>query len=196
MTAPQGPPLGGDPSGTDDTPARPDTAEGSHLGSAGAPHPLATAKYASLTTFRRTGVAVSTPVWIAPAVDRSGRLAVITVDDTGKTKRLAHTERVELRACDMRGRVSEDAPTYAGTAHVVRDADGIAAVRAAVVAKYGIPARFSDLVEKVTSMVGFRRNPRAGIVIDAEPELSTAAEPEPSTHAEPEPSTEQGQPEA
>lgn len=154
---------------------------------AASPHPLARAKYASLTTFRRTGVPVSTPVWIAPAVDGSGRLAVITVDDTGKTKRLAHTDRVELRACDVRGRVSPGTPTYAGTAHVVRDADGIAAVRAAVVAKYGIPARFSDLVEKVTSVVGFRRNPRAGIVIDAEPV------PRPATA--PEPSTEPGQPE-
>ena len=144
---------------------------------AGAAHPLATAKYASLTTFRRTGAAVSTPVWIAPAVDGSGRLAVITVDDTGKTKRLAHTPRVELRACDMRGRVAPGTPTYAGTAHVVRGADDIARVRAAVVAKYGFTARFSDLLDKATGLVGIRRNPRAGIVIDVEAEPRTDSEP-------------------
>ncbi len=149
-------------------------------GSPRAPHPLAAAKYVSLTTFRRTGAAVSSPVWVSAAVDGSGRLAIITVDGTGKTKRLAHTDRVELRACDMRGRVPDGTPTYAGTARVVRDADDIAAVRAAVVDKYGLPARFSDLAEKVTGLVGIRRNPRAGIVVDADTEPLPEPRPDPS----------------
>ena len=131
-------------------------------------HPLADARFASLTTFRRTGEPVSTPVWVAPAVDGSGRLAVITVDRTGKTKRLGHTPRVELRPCDMRGRVADGAPTYRGEAVVVRSPEEVASVRAAVVRKYGIQARFSDLVEKVTGLVGIRRAPRAGILIDVE----------------------------
>ena len=42
--------------------------------------------------------------------------ATFSVDDTGKTKRLAHTSRVELRACDVRGRVRDGAPTYRGEA--------------------------------------------------------------------------------
>ncbi len=133
-------------------------------------HPLATAKYASLTTFRRTGAPVATAVWVAPSVEGDGRLVVITVDGTGKTKRLSHTPRVELRACDVRGRVADGAPTYRGTAAVVRSPEEVARVRAAVVAKYGLPARFSDLVEKVTGVVGIRRSPRAGIVIDVEAE--------------------------
>ncbi|MBM6399235.1 PPOX class F420-dependent oxidoreductase [Phycicoccus sonneratiae] len=134
-------------------------------------HPLATAKYASLTTFRRTGVPVSSPVWVAPAVDGSDHLVVITVDATGKVKRLNHTRRVELRPCDMRGRVADDAPTYRGEGVVVRSPAEVAGVRAAVVAKYGLPARLSDLVDKVTSTVGIRRQPRAGIVltVDREP---------------------------
>ncbi len=131
-------------------------------------HPLASAKYASLTTFRRTGAPVATPVWIAPAVDGSDRFVVITIDGTGKTKRLGHTGRVELRPCDVRGRVAEGAPTYRGEAVVVRDPDAVASVRAGVVAKYGLPARLSDLVEKVTGLVGVRRSARAGVVIDVE----------------------------
>lgn len=133
-------------------------------------HPLAAAKYVSLTTFRRTGEAVSSPVWIAPAVDGSGHLVVITVDATGKTKRLGHTGRVELRPCDVRGRVADGAPTYRGEGLVVRTPQEIAGVRAAVVAKYGLPARVSDLVEKVTGAVGLRRKPRAGIVLTVEPQ--------------------------
>lgn len=133
-------------------------------------HPLAAAKYVSLTTFRRTGEPVSSPVWIAPAVDGTDHLVVITVDATGKTKRLGHTSRVELRPCDVRGRVADGAPTYIGEGVVVRTPQEIAGVRAAVVAKYGLPARFSDLVEKVTGAVGLRRKPRAGIVLTVEPQ--------------------------
>src|SRR4029079_7338932 len=90
-----------------------------------ADHPLASASYVALTTFRRTGVAVTTPVWFAPSLDQPRSFGVISVDDTGHTKRLAHTERVELQACDVRGRVQPGALTFLGTATVVRDAAGI-----------------------------------------------------------------------
>ncbi|MGA8047825.1 MAG: PPOX class F420-dependent oxidoreductase [Dermatophilaceae bacterium] len=133
-------------------------------------HPLASAQYVELTTFRRTGVAVPTPVWFAPSGEGPNSFAAITVDDTGKTKRLAHTRRVELRACDFRGRVTDGTPTYRGMARVERDAAGIAAARRAVVAKYGRPARLSDLVDKVGSKVGLRRAARAGIFVEVEPE--------------------------
>jgi len=131
-------------------------------------HALASAKYVQLTTFRRSGAAVPTPVWFAPSLDDPGLFAVITVDDTGKTKRLAHNPRVELRACDVRGRVDGAAPTFTGTARVVRGATEIASVRRAVVAKYGFPARFSDLADSLGSRVGLRRAARAGILVSVD----------------------------
>src|SRR5688500_18346950 len=85
-------------------------------------HPLADSTYVELTTFRRSGVGVGSPVWVAAAEDDPSRLVVISVDGTGKTKRLAHTARVELRPCSFRGRVDDGAPTYRGVAHLVRDA--------------------------------------------------------------------------
>ncbi|QIM22516.1 PPOX class F420-dependent oxidoreductase [Phycicoccus sp. HDW14] len=133
-----------------------------------ADHPLAAAKYARLTTFRRTGAPVSSPVWVAPAVDGTDHLVVITVDATGKTKRLAHTRRVELQPCDVRGRVAEGAPTYRGEGVVVREPDEVAAVRAAVVAKYGLPARLSDLLDRFTGRTALGRKARAGIVLTVE----------------------------
>lgn len=133
-------------------------------------HPLADAAYVSLTTFRRSGVPVSSPVWVAPAADGSGHLVVITVDATGKVKRLRHTSRVELRACDVRGRIKEGARTYRGEGVVVRAPEEVRAVRAAVVAKYGWPARVSGLVDVVTSLVGIRRQPRAGILLTVDPD--------------------------
>ena len=135
-----------------------------------ADHPLAAAKYVSLTTFRRTGAPVATPVWFAPSLDEPELFTVITLDDTGKTKRLAHTETVEVRPCDLRGRVPDGAPTYRGTARVVRDAAGVASVRRAVVAKYGFPARFSDLADAVGSKVGIKRADRAGILVALDPQ--------------------------
>jgi PPOX class probable F420-dependent enzyme len=131
---------------------------------------LADSPYVQLTTFRRSGLGVGSPVWVAAAEDDPSRLVVISVDGTGKTKRLAHTARVELRPCSFRGRVEDGAPTYRGVAHLVRDADGVAGVRRAVAAKYGFPARFSTIAAAVGSRLGRPQAPRVGVVIDVERE--------------------------
>jgi PPOX class probable F420-dependent enzyme len=117
-------------------------------------------RYVSLTTFRRTGAPVSSPVWISRD---AGELVVVTVDPSGKLKRLAHTSRVELRPCDLRGRVPQGAPTYAGTAVVDRTPEGVAAVKRAIGRKY-VMARLGDAVAAVTDRVR-ARTPRAGIRI-------------------------------
>lgn len=117
-------------------------------------------QYVSLTTFRKTGVGVATPVWVA----RDGNdLVVITVDKTGKTKRLSRNPAVELRPCDMRGNVVDAAPTYTGTATVARDAEGVAGVRAALAKKYPL-ARIGDAANKLSFGL-LQRSPRAGIRI-------------------------------
>lgn len=117
-------------------------------------------QYVQLTTFRRTGTAVASPVWVARD---GGELVVITVEGTGKLKRLAHTSRVELRPCDFRGRVPDGAPTYAGTAVVDRTPEGVAAVKRAMAGKY-VMARLGDAIAVVTDRIR-RRTPRAGIRI-------------------------------
>lgn len=118
-------------------------------------------KYVELTTFRRNGAPVATPVWIAP---RGDDLVVITLDNVGKTKRLAHTGRVELRPCDVRGRVVEDAPRYAGRASVRRDAAAIASVKKALGVKYGWWYQALSVVEPVLNHVPGRKA-RAAITI-------------------------------
>lgn len=117
-------------------------------------------QYVSLTTFRRSGEPVATPMWVA----RSGHeVVVISLDDVGKTKRLAHTPRVELRPCDVRGRVADDAPIWHGTARVVRDRDELDEVRRAMSGKYAL-ARLGNAIEDVLGR-WMRRKPRAGIRI-------------------------------
>ena len=117
-------------------------------------------QYVSLTTFRKTGVGVPTAVWIARDGDQ---LVVTTVEQTGKVKRLANNPSVEMRPCDMRGNVADGAPTYSGTAQIVRDTAGIEAVKKAVARKYPL-ARVGDVANKLTFGL-LQRAPRAGIRI-------------------------------
>ena len=62
-------------------------------------------KYVSLASFRRNGVEVKTPVWIAPM---NGRHYVFSEGDAGKVKRIHATPRVRLAACDLRGKVKSE----------------------------------------------------------------------------------------
>ena len=104
-------------------------------------HPLfalATESYVLLSTFRTTGVAVGTPVWVARDGDR---LLVTTGATSGKVKRLAHTARVELTACSMRGIVSADAPVVTGYATVTTDPVTLARLDAVLLQKYGLQYR-------------------------------------------------------
>ncbi len=100
---------------------------------------LGAEKYVSLTTFRRDGTPVATPVWVVADGDR---LLVTTTASTGKVKRLRHTPRVTLRPCDMRGRVRDGAPEVEATATVEDDPALLDRLNAAIVGKYGLYARF------------------------------------------------------
>jgi hypothetical protein len=96
-------------------------------------HPLAKASYVSLTTYRKSGEPVSTPVWVAPLGDE---LVVIPMADAWKVKRLERDPRAQLRACDVRGRVADGAPSYDATGRVSRERGEIDRVRGAMNRKY------------------------------------------------------------
>ena len=84
---------------------------------------LADEKFVSLTTFRKNGAGVATPVWIG----RDGDALVVTTPvGSGKVKRLRRNTAVELRPCNRRGTVQDDAPTLTAVAEIV---EGDAAMR-------------------------------------------------------------------
>jgi uncharacterized protein len=62
---------------------------------------LAASKYMLLTTFRRDGRAVATPVHVVAMGDTA---FFRTWDVSGKAKRLRHTALVEVAPCNSRGR--------------------------------------------------------------------------------------------
>src|SRR5579864_646373 len=60
-------------------------------------------KYISLTTFRKSGAGVATPVWFG---EEDGKLYVMTRSDMGKTKRIRNTPQVRVAPCTIRGTVT------------------------------------------------------------------------------------------
>ncbi|PKZ66061.1 PPOX class F420-dependent oxidoreductase [Gordonia terrae] len=103
-----------------------------------------TAKYVSLTTYRKDGTAVTSPLWAALDGDR---LVMWTVADSWKVKRLRRDPRVVVQACDVRGRNSFGA-RVSGTAEVLDAADSDR-VKKAIADKYGLLGKITMLGSKL-----------------------------------------------
>jgi uncharacterized protein len=90
--------------------------------SSGIPPEIRGQKYVSLTTFRKNGAAVPTPVWFA---EEDGKLYVSTRSDSGKYKRLRNNAHVQIAPCTIRGRVT--GPQFEATARILPQTDWPAA---------------------------------------------------------------------
>lgn len=88
-------------------------------------------EFISLTTFRRNGVGVPTPVWFAV---RDGRIYVQTLEGAGKIKRVQATGKVEVAPSDARGNIH--GVTFVGTGRVLERAEA-AHAESVIQAKYG-----------------------------------------------------------
>ncbi len=114
--------------------------------------------YLSLATFRRSGVAVPTPVWFARVGEK---LYVFSAGDAGKVKRLRNSPKARVAPCDARGNLRGE--WQDASARVVSDAARIAAGEAAMRAKYGWQARLADFFSSLSG----RKSKRAWLEIDA-----------------------------
>ncbi|MFG3248564.1 PPOX class F420-dependent oxidoreductase [Streptomyces sp. NPDC048187] len=93
---------------------------------------LGAGKYLLVTTFRKNGTPVATPVWVVRDEDALG---VWTVADSWKVKRVRNRADVLVGPCDVRGR-----PTggqVPGTAEIC-DAATTARYRKLLIRKYGV----------------------------------------------------------
>jgi uncharacterized protein len=107
-------------------------------------------KYVLLTTLRKSGAEVPTPVWIAAL---PGNRAGFTTDlSSGKVKRIRNNPAVTLQACNMRGKVNPGAPVVNVTASVVTGADA-KEVSTAISGKYPVMSRLIGLGGKLGSLV-------------------------------------------
>ncbi|WP_420712838.1 PPOX class F420-dependent oxidoreductase [Gordonia sp. MP11Mi] len=99
---------------------------------------IAEAKYVMLTTYRKTGEAVASPLW---AVRDGSDLVMWTVADSWKVKRLRSDNRVLVQKCDVRGTKTVGAQV-AGIGLVSDDAARAADL---IGKKYGIVGRLTIL---------------------------------------------------
>ena len=102
-------------------------------------------RYVNVATYRRNGVEVKTPVWIAAVGDRC---FAFSAGDAGKVKRIRATPRIRMAACDVRGNVKSE--WINGEARIVSDPESIATALQALRAKYGFQMRITDLLAKLS----------------------------------------------
>jgi len=110
---------------------------------------LGQSKYIRLTTFRRDGTPVPTPVW---QVRDGDRLLVITTGTTGKVKRLRHTPRVLIAVSDQRGRVKPGVQDVEGTAEMITDVPELDRLAALLKNKYGFMFTVSGWVNRLRGL--------------------------------------------
>jgi uncharacterized protein len=100
---------------------------------------LADGKYVLVTTFRKNGTPVPTPVWAGRDGDA---LVFFSAPDAGKVKRLRRDNSVELTECSFNGTPTGE--TVKATADLL-DAAGADRARKAIARKYGLIGRLTML---------------------------------------------------
>ena len=111
-------------------------------------------KFVSLTTFRRSGERVSTPVWVGRDGDA---LVVTTPEASGKVKRLRNSPRVEVRPCGRRGQVRDGMEPIGGVAEIVTDDGTRNRLTDIIRVKYGFEFRLVMAIERLARSRQARR---------------------------------------
>jgi uncharacterized protein len=111
-------------------------------------------KYISFSTFRKTGVAVPTPVWFG---EQDDKLYVKTRSDSGKYIRIRNNPQVRIAPCTIRGKLT--GPEFAATARILPTDDWPPA-QASIEKKYWL-ARIPSWSKKnvYLEIDGFTPNP-------------------------------------
>jgi len=115
---------------------------------------LADERFVSLTTYRRNGEGVATPVWVARDGDA---LIVLTPEESYKVGRVRADPRVRLAPSTRTGRVKDGGPLVEGTAEVVADPVQTGRQRDLIRRKYGWQYRVTLLIERLLAR---REKPR------------------------------------
>ena len=114
-------------------------------------------RYVSLTTYRKDGTGVATPVW---HVLSGGELLIVSDADAWKVKRIRNNSHVVVTVCDFRGKIAPGAPSAEGTARLLDEADTETG-RALLARKY-VLSRLGNWFAKILHL---RRRPVIGIMV-------------------------------
>ncbi|MEV8589256.1 PPOX class F420-dependent oxidoreductase [Streptomyces sp. NPDC051180] len=115
-------------------------------------------RYVSLTTYRKDGTPVATPVWYAV---EGSELYAWTRTDSWKVKRLRNDPRVVVVVCDVRGRIADGAERVQGEGRLVTGEE-LGRIRGLLSRKYTWQFWLTD----VPAMIARRgKRPHTGIVV-------------------------------
>lgn len=112
---------------------------------------LAKEPFINVTTFKRDGTAVATPVWCA---GKNGSLLVFSEADSGKVKRIRHDPHVSVAPCSFRGKPRGRAVQADATV-----LDETEEVEALLTRKYGWMWRGYNLVMAAVRRLGRQTRP-------------------------------------
>ena len=118
---------------------------------------LVEARFIDFVTYRRDGTAVATPVIFVEGHDG---LLVRVAHDSGKLKRLRHSNRVNIAACDQRGH--RLGPPLSGQARILGP-DAIKPALSALHSKYPIAGPLFTMLRRIQGS----RNVIIEVVLDA-----------------------------
>ena len=107
---------------------------------------LGAEKFVSLTTFKKDGTAVATPMWIGPDGDH---LFFWTPADSWKAKRARNNPRVVLVPCGRSGKVRDGAHEVDGVAEVITDSATVERLAGVIRRKYGVEFVIVTFIERV-----------------------------------------------
>lgn len=101
------------------------------------------AQYMSLTTYRKDGRAVATPVWFT---EDNGKVYVMTFGSTGKVKRIRNNPTVQVAPSDARGTILGDTMNAKA---IIHEAQSEMAKKADALLdkKYGFTKKFLNLIQ-------------------------------------------------
>lgn len=120
-----------------------------------------TARYVALTTYRRDGTPVTTPVWAAA---EGTSLYLFSNATAGKVKRLRNSSRAAVAPCTATGRITG---TQLPAEAFILSSDQMAKVWALLIKKYGVAARLFAAYDRVRALLHLQ--PSAGIEVRLTP---------------------------
>jgi len=115
------------------------------------------AQYVALTTYRRDGTPVTTPVWAAA---EGGSLFIFSNPNAGTVKRVRNSSRATIAPCTATGTITGAA--LPAEAFLLSD-DQMSKVWSLLVKKYGIAARLFVTYDRARALLRLQRS--AGIVV-------------------------------
>lgn len=109
---------------------------------------LAAEKFVSLTTFKKDGSPVASPMWIGRDAD-GDHVFFWTPADSWKAKRARNNPEVIMAPCSRGGKVRQGAVQVHGVAEVIADPATVARYADVIRRQYGIEFHVVTFIERV-----------------------------------------------